>query len=389
MTLSVGLFNVTALHIEPSSMCQAHCTMCPRSSNTNKSEHAGYLSWDSYNKQIAPYINGMLIYFCGNYGDPMMNPDMSKIAIDVVKRNNNSVISTNGGIGKTNDYYEMCKQRVKIVFDVEGTTQELHERYRRGVNYSKLKENIFAAYRGFLDREGPDTFESNIEFYVIPWAHTVKDLKNIVELARSVKAFIKIGYPRHLPEGTQSYDKDGNIVGYVTVTENLNNARFGTFIPEQFDELLSFDWGKELPIVKTNNNILRKTKTNFDTEEYIPRTNVEFYNFYENSVKVNCQARQQQSVFISADLKVLPCCHLGTFVNGETLGFLRPTKGDERRSIVMDKYFEIGNEKFDLTNKTLYDIVYDDDWRNFAFSNVEGQKIYKYCEEICGLCKTN
>lgn len=388
MNLSTGLFDIKALHIEPSGMCQATCSRCPRAVGTNKQDTVGFISFDDYTKHIAPYIKGYSITFCGNYGDPMMNPDMAAIAIDSIKRKSYPSINTNGGIGKAQDYFDMAQSGVRIMFDVEGSTQQIHQRYRQGVNFSNLIKNIESAHRGW-DTIRNAKYNSNIEFYVIPWAHTIADLKNIIDLAHQYEAHITIPRPRFVEGGTPCFDRNGKIVDFVTLTENWSKFKYGTFFygdhsAPTLNELLNFDWGDPLPITNTSwYGMDMKEKVN-DYQPYQMVEGLNYYNQYSNPVKVNCKVEKQNSVFISYDLKLLPCCHLGTHITGETAKLRRAW--DEWIKLALNHYAECGDEVFDLRTRKFDEIVNDPVWRRFAFAGVEGTKILKYCETICGLC---
>lgn len=386
MNLSTGLFDINAVHIEPSGMCQATCSRCPRSVGTNRQDTVGFISFTDYETHIAPYLNRFGVTFCGNYGDPMMNPDMAAIAIDVAKRKNRPKINTNGGVGKIQDYYDMAAAGVHFIFDVEGSTQAIHERYRRGVNFANLKKNIQSAYEGWCSNRNKN---SHIEFYVIPWSHTIADLENIINLAKSVEANIIIPSPRHLDGGTPAFDRNGAIVDILSLNKNWQSFPYGTYFysatEPTLDKLLDFDWGNPLPITNTTWYGMQQKERADRYEPYEYREKVEYFNYHSSPVKVNCKVEKQNSVFISYDLKLLPCCHLGTHITGETAKLRRAW--DEWIKVALNHYAECGDHIFDLKSRKFNEIVNDPVWRQFAFGNLEGNKVLKYCEVICGLCK--
>jgi hypothetical protein len=389
MNLSTGLFDIKAVHIEPSGMCQATCSRCPRAVGTNKQDTVGFISFNDYEQHIAPYLYQFGITFCGNYGDPMMNPDMAAIAIDAAKRKNRPSINTNGGIGKTQDYYDMAAAGVRFVFDVEGSNQEVHERYRRGVNFANLKKNIQSAYEGWDSiRHRPNN--ARLEFYVIPWTHTIADLANIVELAKSVEANIIIPRPRHLEGGTPCFDRNGVIIDVISLNKNWISFNYGTYfyngeVGPYLDDLLKFDWGDPIPVTNDTWYGMQQKERVEQYKPYVYREGMDYFNRYDSPVKVNCKVEKQNSVFISYDLKLLPCCHLGTHITGETAKLRRAW--DDWIKVALNHYAECGDDTFDLKSRKFDEIVNDPIWRQFAFGNLEGNKVLKYCEVICGLCK--
>ena len=93
-----------SIHLEISTRCQASCPMCPRKyhggvENTNLK--IADWTYDEFvkvfNDQILNQIN--LVYFCGNFGDPIMNDDLIKMCqfIKDADKNISIRIHTNGG----------------------------------------------------------------------------------------------------------------------------------------------------------------------------------------------------------------------------------------------------------------------------------------------------
>jgi MoaA/NifB/PqqE/SkfB family radical SAM enzyme len=96
--------------------------------------------------------------FCGTYGDPVMAKDLLDIVRYVLINTNDTqvFINTNGGIrseqwwkdlGELGQSYKAFSnnwQRLTVMFDVDGITQEMHAKYRQNTNLEKVKQNIKA-----------------------------------------------------------------------------------------------------------------------------------------------------------------------------------------------------------------------------------------------------
>ena len=82
-----------------------------------------------------------LVYFCGTYGDPMMNTDVTEIAHWFRSRNPNLEIGihTNGGVGRVEDYRAMAKIVDFISFGMDGLSDTNHI-YRRRVRWDQVME---------------------------------------------------------------------------------------------------------------------------------------------------------------------------------------------------------------------------------------------------------
>jgi MoaA/NifB/PqqE/SkfB family radical SAM enzyme len=319
-----------------------------------------------------------------------MNPEMAKISMEASKYlpQYNITINTNGGIGAEKDYYELGKSAgVKMQLAVEGISQQSHERYRQNVNFDKLMQNIKAIRRGIEDSDYEHESQS-LWFYVIPWAHTVNELSDIVNLAKENKAIIRLAYPRHNPGGHPSYNIKGELVDIITVNKNFDKFDYSThygpkYLP--YEKLLEFDWGEELPA----RPMLFKNSRFFNLErnkKFKTSAELELYNYYNQDQKVNCSAESQGNIFISHDLKVYPCCHIATHITSEVLKY-RNFNDDPRFNVLIEAFYRSGGiTTYDLRKRPLEQITNDQTWRSLTFTHLEGKKIIKHCEEICGLC---
>ena len=108
------------------------------------------------------------IFFCGNYGDPMMHPQI----VELCNIFRNNTINTNGGIGKLKDYVELAKQGTKIVFSIDGLEDTNHI-YRQDVDWKKLLERV----QTFIQAGGHATWK------FIPFKHNQHQIKQAEEFA--------------------------------------------------------------------------------------------------------------------------------------------------------------------------------------------------------------
>ena len=70
--------NVTHLHIEASSYCNARCPGCPRNAYGYPLEgfyKEAHFTPARLSEILEKFPNVQSILYCGNHGDPMMNPD--------------------------------------------------------------------------------------------------------------------------------------------------------------------------------------------------------------------------------------------------------------------------------------------------------------------------
>jgi len=132
--------------------CNANCPLCMRTDkNSGKkldSVPLLHLPLDDYKKTLKQINSDWQIYLCGDWGDPMMHPNIEEILEYTVINNSNSVcIDTNGGIRDADFYKKIAKkyeEELWINFSIDGFDAETNGKYRIGVNFDKCMENILA-----------------------------------------------------------------------------------------------------------------------------------------------------------------------------------------------------------------------------------------------------
>jgi len=136
------------------SFCQAKCRSCVRTnSDTGEQEqwltprHVPFVKWKKHTTNLNDKNNIDYVKFCGQTGDPMMHPDITKFVDHAFTVCNNIMISTNGGLRSPDWYTEMGNkygEELKIVFAIDGMDHETNWKYREGVNFDKAWNNMVA-----------------------------------------------------------------------------------------------------------------------------------------------------------------------------------------------------------------------------------------------------
>lgn len=160
------------IHLEISSNCNSRCLDCqryiPATDIVNPNIDIGKKGlvdmnmieniFDDHICQNARYLN-----LTGTYGDFITHPDVFEILFKIGKKITNFkdvrikndlrpnlilMAETNGGLHSThwwrelatiiNDFYDTSSN---IIFGIDGINDEMHQLYRRGVNYNKVLEN--------------------------------------------------------------------------------------------------------------------------------------------------------------------------------------------------------------------------------------------------------
>ena len=132
--------------------CNARCPQCHRT-NPNGLGAMDWLpmtSWslEDFTKMFPKEsLDDIEEYsFCGTWGDPMMAKDIEKICHYIMDNSKAKIlITTNGSIRDEDFYWRLgvrCGTRLSIVFDIDGTTEEMHQKYRRGASLEKVLKNM-------------------------------------------------------------------------------------------------------------------------------------------------------------------------------------------------------------------------------------------------------
>jgi pyruvate-formate lyase-activating enzyme len=183
------------INFEISTYCNAKCPTCYRTRNTKKTAFE-YLKLNSrYLEILLPHLNRHMKYddyenivlnnltffkrtgakFCGELGDPLMNPEIEKFINLNKYAFLHTTIHTNGGIRRFDWYQKMMKKNdtLVFVFGIDGVTHDINHLYRKSVNTEKAIQNMIAS--------------SKIDSERTKWAYTCFDHnQHQIEIARSL-----------------------------------------------------------------------------------------------------------------------------------------------------------------------------------------------------------
>ena len=152
--------SIKEIHIEPTSLCNAHCPQCARNIhgeglNPNIKLQSLDLNW--FKNNLTPdTIKGLnKIFFCGNVGDPAATPELLEIIAYLKKHNAELIIglNTNGGL-KTAEWWHTLGHLLNgkfdyCVFSIDGL-EDTNHLYRVNVEWKKIMENV----RAFISAGG-------------------------------------------------------------------------------------------------------------------------------------------------------------------------------------------------------------------------------------------
>ena len=133
--------------INLTNLCNARCPQCQRTAEIGLDTLKGLpmITWslqDFMNYFPKNCLDDIKEYsFCGTWGDPLMAKDIEPIVHYIMDNSNAKVIITTNGSIRKDDFYirlgNYCGRRLSMVIDVDGTTEEMHQKYRRGTSLKK------------------------------------------------------------------------------------------------------------------------------------------------------------------------------------------------------------------------------------------------------------
>ena len=253
------------IHVEASTYCNARCPLCPRSLYGYKVEGVYpevHLQLDKFKECLAQFSEREYVYFNGNLGDPMMNPNILELALATGCRTS---ITTNGSIGSKDTWQQLAKNNIEVRFSIDGL-EDTNHLYRQDVEWNKIIDRV----KWFIDAGG------NAIWKWIPFLHNKHQEDETRALSKEL-GFKDFQVEDHGRNYGPALDKDANITHWILPAD-------GSAKPKPY-------------YVQDGIERYKQTHANFFPEEKV-------YN-------INCEHEQIKSVYIDARGRIAPCCYQG------------------------------------------------------------------------------
>ena len=344
------MFNFNELksvHLEISTRCQASCPMCPRNFHSGQENPNLKIADWTYEEFLQVFDQHTLdqltsIYFCGNFGDPIMNDDLIPMC-QYIKDHAEHIdirIHTNGGARNTqwwkSLYTAMPKKHV-VIFALDGL-EDTHSLYRVGTKYETVVNNA----KTFIAEGG-----------VAEWVF-IKFKHNEHQVDEAEHRSIENGFQRFTVKNTIRFigedkfsvlDKDGNVEYYLEPPKN--------------------------------NQVVLIDKALIDG----------FKSWYKES-EIDCYALNNKEVYIDAHKNMFPCCFLASAPYNHS--YARPLLTEIRKEIV-DQYYSLvdslgGIEKLNVIERSIESVINDNNWQTVWDEYWTTKKLIT-CARTCGKTK--
>jgi len=268
-----SLDTLTEINFELSSFCNAKCPQCHRYDifgNLQKNLTPAHLSINIIkNLPLKKMVNLKTISLCGNFGDPLMHPELDQI-LDFFSTKEIK-ISTNASLRNKEWWEKIGKNKnIQITFCIDGIGEE-HELYRRKTSYDKIIDNA----KAFIQAGG------TAHWQFIVFKH------NEHQIDEAKKLSISLGFDKIFFIFSDRFD-----------TSNT----WKVFDNNQYLYDLN---------VATNQTTLRESLDS-------PIGEKSWKNLYKNKGEISCFWSQKKKIYIHSDGTVYPCCMLGSIQAGQS-----------------------------------------------------------------------
>ena len=390
--------NLVAIDFEIASTCNAVCPVCIRRNHGQLAEFSQqYRTAEEVKRILSDTVQQLEhIQFCGNYGDPMTNPEILDIC-EWIRSNNQHVsmrISTNGGIGSPKHYKRLGQLGVHIIWGIDGASKEINELHRVRVDYNKVIRNMDEYISDIKD----GTYH---EWQYIVWQENAHELEDAVRVA--YQKGIKVFYIRR-PNGADwgsvhVYNFQGEHTHLLHGPAETDLLDTHWELKTQYPELMQKLQTQNIfvtPVRKAEAVVPPKiTGIPFpqnapysellnDGDQLLVDSITDQTCFSKNFHDPNNLTGNKNYVFISFDNYVYPCCMIGSNVAQSKSNIF---EGGLINSI-LNKINSIGEKAFSVEDKTLKQVLDSGVLNTTYFDNIENNAD-AFCKLTCGKCDNN
>jgi sulfatase maturation enzyme AslB (radical SAM superfamily) len=321
------------------------CSRNIRGGRDNPNLQLNDWTFDEFKEIITPIVLSQIehIYFCGNFGDPILNKHLPEMC-EYVKAFNPLVrlrIHTNGG-ARNKDWWKKLALSLPddhaVIFGIDGL-EDTHHLYRIGTTY----ENVINNAKTFMSHGG-----------------------------KAEWVFIKFHHNEHQVQEAETRAKE---LGFSQFTVKNSNRFVGGTDYEVHD--------------LEGNEIYKLQPPSDNVVKFIDKNVVDKIDQWVNDSTVVCKANIEKEIYIDAHKQLYPCCFLASapFYYVEPNSLTYPVK---RRIVKEHKQLTTalgGDLKITVNSempipKILNSTEWQTTWKEFW-----DNKRLLTCSRICGVSK--
>jgi MoaA/NifB/PqqE/SkfB family radical SAM enzyme len=329
------------IHLEVTNNCQASCPMCNRNINGGLDNPLIKIrNWsltefkDVMSTEVLNQIDNF--YFCGNFGDPILNNDLIRMcAYSKVTAPNTSIsIHTNGGARSTDWWRTLANSlptRHRVVFALDGL-KDTHHLYRVGTKFETVIDNA----RAFISEGGL------AEWVFIKFKHNEHQIEEARALANSYgfKYFTVKNSSRFILEPkVKVVDRQGQLMHFV-------------------------EPATDVPLKFIDKKIIQ-----------------EYKKIVDESV-IECKVQIDKAIYIDAFGDLLPCCWLASV----PYSYIDPDDTVDVRTKMLEQHTKLVKSLTNINtfSKPLKEIIDSDEYQTVWNKYWTTDKLIT-CARTCGV----
>lgn len=278
---------ISHLHLEPSTRCNAACPMCPRNMNGKTSPGLPLVDLsladikEIFDQEFVAQLEA--VDFCGAYGDPALAPDMLEIAQYFRQGSPGArlVLYTNGGVRSPRWWARLAEvlgRPSRVVFGIDGIG-ETNAVYRRNVRF----DTVIANARAFIEAGG----EAQWDFLV--FRHNEHQIDQARQISR------ELGFVEFQPKRSGRFIRSA--MEYVPELDGApDTENFPIYSPQ----------GEVVGLLQPPSNPAWRnpSEVEFDAIRRSPNGVRRML----DTTPIRCRVKDEGSVFVGAQGFVFPCC---------------------------------------------------------------------------------
>lgn len=335
------------IHLEITNNCQASCPMCSRNHHGGLDNPLIKISnWtlDQYKTAISAEVLAQVesVFFCGNFGDPLLNNDLLSM-VRYTRDTNPNVglrIHTNGSLRNAAWWQHLAEAMPanhQVVFALDGLA-DTHSIYRVGTDFDQILKNA----KHFIDAGGV------AEWVFIRFKHNAHQVEEARKIAMDLgfKSFVIKDSSRFLIDKRfPVLDKDGHVTNYL-------------------------EPASESKIV------------------FITKKDIDDYKTIVEQSSIDCYALKIKEVYIDAKGHLFPCCWLASI----PYNYIEPNDTMAVRMEILEQYKALihdmgGIGKLDVFKHSIQDIINSTEYQTVWERYWHGEDKLITCARSCGVNK--
>jgi MoaA/NifB/PqqE/SkfB family radical SAM enzyme len=333
-----------SLHIELTSHCQASCPMCARNYHSgveNANLPLDEISLADFKHIVSPEVIAQvkLIYFCGNYGDPIISNNLINI-VEYCKEQKQDIrigIHTNGSARTTSWWTKLAKALPAdhcVHFALDGL-EDTHHFYRVGTDFNKIIDNA----KAFIDAGG------RAEWVFLSFKHNEHQLGTAKQMAET------LGF------------------------EKFSHKATGRFLEKPWFDVLDKDGKVSYKLEPPSEHKIT----------FIDPKLIKNYKAAVETAVIQCKVQQDKSLYIDAFKNIWPCCWIGAlpYIYSKPTDLIHMYQTDQTSVINLLVESIGGYDAIDLTRRSIKSVLEDPQW-SAVWQEYWDKKLLATCAKTCG-----